>query len=155
LIYLTTLLLVVALFNRSAIHYALVLLVVSALYLALKGRGMFHLYPYIDAFSVYPLTYLAWRRPTWWGIATAACALVSVVFQMLYWFAYGSGFYISGLFRNGLTVIFLIAVLALLWGSYDVHQRMGSLLARSRGLLGGSPRFAGARCRVVASSEES
>lgn len=127
MIWFTTFLLVVALFNRSAIHYALVMLTVTAMYAGLSGKGMFHLYPYIDAFSVYPLAYLAMRRPTWWGITTVICALVSVLFQIVYWSLYLVGFYVPGLFSEGLALIFLIAVLALLWGSYDV----GNLIRRA------------------------
>ena len=115
----------VALFNRSAIRYAWVLLVVSAMYAVLSGRGMFHLYPYIDAFSIYPLAYLVWMRPTWWGLTVTGCAGVSVLFQLVYWFFYANGFYVAGLFKFGLTGIFLVAILALLWGGGSVGDLIG------------------------------
>ena len=130
MIYLTAFLLGVALFNRSAISYALVLIVVTTAYRVFWGR--YDLYPHIDAASFWLLAALAYNRPTWWGVTTAVCALVSVGFQMVYWLFYANGFYVEGLFRNVQTGVFLIAVMALLWGSYDVNQRMGSLLARLR-----------------------
>lgn len=125
-------LVLLALANDSARPLAMVLALNMMATILLQEVIAYQPMMYVDAITFNLMVILMFKRPSWWGIvATALLGLSSVVhlayygmgedrYDFRYWHMYA------------LQAFYLAAVVAILFGGYDVWQRVASFLDRIR-----------------------
>lgn len=130
-----------ALLNRSAFPYAAVLCLVWAAFAALEHSGLSSVYPWVDCASIYPLTYMAFRRPKWWNVAIVVLCFVTVLSHLVFWTAYYANVYLGEEYKNALRALFLLSMAIALIGNTDVKRLVGLAVKRLLGLLRGRSAF--------------
>jgi hypothetical protein len=155
---LTVLLLALALLSRSARAYAIVFALVTVgvwltewaqfnIAAPASDPLIFYKIPaYLDAFAFSGIgVIMITERLMWWKVAVLALSLVTVLYDVWFWFAYYLGASVGPEYIPLLQGLFLISLAVLVIGGYDVAARVGLLFASIRGLGFSSARFGGAR----------
>jgi len=140
-IYYTALIIVTvgALFNRSAFPYALVLCAVWGAFWALQRAGLYDMYPWVDAASIYPLSFLTAYRPRWWNLTIVGLCFATVLSHLVFWTAYYSDVYLGSEYTIALRALFLLSMATALLGNLDVKRLVGAVVECVLGLLRGNP----------------
>ena len=134
-------LMALALLNRSARVFAIVLAGVWGATAAMQHFALFEQTPYVDAVAFNALVILMLRRPSWWSGVVCAISCVTMIVHLAYWQAYYLGLWFGVEYMYALQGLFLISVAVLVIGGYDAFERLGSILASLRN---GADRYAGA-----------
>lgn len=148
MIYLTLLgvLMALALLNRGARVFAIVLAAVWIATDLMQRADLYEQMPYVDAVAFNAIVILMLRRPSWWSGVVSGLSCVTMLVHLAYWHAYYLGLWFGVEYMYALQGLFLISVAVLVVGGYDVFERLGSILASLRN---GANRFTGpvwARC---------
>jgi hypothetical protein len=124
-----------ALVKKASRPLALVLFVNMVVTVLLQEIVSYQPMMYVDAIAFNAMVILMFKRPSWWGILATALLGLSAVAHLAY---YGMGearFDYRYWHMYALQALYLTAVVVILFGGYDVWQRLASLLDRLRRVL--------------------
>lgn len=145
-----------AVLNRAARPYAFALLFIWGLTWALEDFGLGYLTSLSDGVGFSLIAMLNWSRKTWWTQACLSISIGTIAIHGVAWMTYYTfGLWYGYEYADALRTLFLIQMLVLVWGGYDVVQRMADFVSRHgnvHGLLAGHRGFA--RRPSAASSEK-
>lgn len=121
-----------AVLKSAARPYAFALMFVWALSWAIEDFGAGHLAWIADCAGFSLIAWLNMDRKAWWSdaclsVSVGTVGLHIVALTTFYTFGLWYGYEYAGALRT----LFLIGMLVLVWGSYDVVQRVADFISRS------------------------
>lgn len=113
---------------------ALVLAINMLATIFLQETVAYHAMTYVDGLAFNAIVLAVLHRPKWWNVASAVFMGLSCVVHLAY-YGLGESRYDYGYWHMySLQALYLAAVVAVLFGGFDVRQFVASILDRIRGL---------------------
>ncbi len=123
-----------AVFNRAARPFALVMLANAwANSLITAHPDIYVWVSASDGIAFIALAVLTIRHPAWWSFLISELAFGAVVAHAVYWTLFGFGLYYGVEYKKVLDRAFLLSALTLFMGGYDIGNLVGSAWRRLTG----------------------